>query len=60
MERMKDDMAGGASVVAALRAIALQKLPVRAMVVVPMTENMPSGTATKPGDIHKGASGLDR
>ena len=58
MERMKDDMAGGASVVAALRAIALQKLPVRAVVVVPMTENMPSGTATKPGDIHKGASGL--
>ena len=58
MERMKDDMAGGASVVAALRAIALQKLPVRTVVVVPMTENMPSGTATKPGDIHKGASGL--
>ena len=58
MERMKDDMAGGASVVAAMRAIALQKLPVRAVVVVPMTENMPSGTATKPGDIHTGASGL--
>ena len=58
MERMKDDMAGGASVVAALRAIALQKLPVRAIAVVPMTENMPGGTATKPGDIHKGASGL--
>ena len=58
MERMKDDMAGGASVVAAMRAIALQKLPTRVVVVVPMTENMPSGTATKPGDIHKGASGL--
>jgi leucyl aminopeptidase len=58
MERMKDDMAGGASVVAAMRAIALQKLPVRTVVVVPMTENMPSGTATKPGDVHKGASGL--
>ena len=51
MERMKDDMAGGASVVAAMRAIALQKLPVRAVVVVPMTENMPSGTAVKPGDV---------
>ena len=58
MERMKDDMAGGATVVAAMRAIAQQKLPIRAVVVVPMTENMPSGTATKPGDIHTGASGL--
>jgi leucyl aminopeptidase len=58
MERMKDDMAGGASVVAALRSIALLKLPVRAMAVVPMTENMPGGRATKPGDIHRGASGL--
>ena len=58
MERMKDDMAGGASVVAALRSIALQKLPVRAMAVVPMTENMPGGKAIKPGDILKGASGL--
>ena len=58
MERMKDDMAGGASVVAALRSIALQKLPVRAIAVVPMTENMPGGKATKPGDILKGASGL--
>ena len=58
MERMKDDMAGGASVVAALRSIALQKLPVRAMAIVPMTENMPGGKAVKPGDILKGASGL--
>ena len=58
MERMKDDMAGGASVVAALRSIALQKLPIRALAVVPMTENMPGGKATKPGDILKGASGL--
>ena len=58
MERMKDDMAGGASVVAALRSIALQKLPVRAMAIVPMTENMPGGKAIKPGDILKGASGL--
>ena len=58
MERMKDDMAGGASVVAALRSIALQQLPVRAVAIVPMTENMPGGKATKPGDILKGASGL--
>lgn len=58
MERMKDDMAGGASVVAALRSIALQKLPVRALAIVPMTENMPGGKAVKPGDILKGAAGL--
>jgi len=58
MERMKDDMAGGASVVAAMRSIALQQLPIRALAVVPMTENMPGGRATKPGDIHTGASGL--
>ena len=57
MERMKDDMAGGASVVAAMRCIAQQRLPIRAIAVVPMTENMPGGKATKPGDILKGASG---
>jgi leucyl aminopeptidase len=58
MERMKDDMAGGAAVIAALRTIALEQLPIRAMAVVPATENMPSGTATKPGDVHRGASGI--
>ena len=58
MERMKDDMAGGATVVAALRSIALQKLPLRAMAIVPMTENMPGGKAIKPGDILRAASGL--
>ncbi len=58
MERMKDDMAGGATVVAALRSIALQQLPIRAIAIVPMVENMPGGKATKPGDILRGASGL--
>ena len=58
MERMKDDMAGGAAVMAALRTIALERLPIRAMAVVPSVENMPSGTATKPGDVHRGASGI--
>ncbi len=58
MERMKDDMAGGATVIAALRAIALEKLPMRAMAIVPCTENMPGGRATKPGDVHTGASGI--
>ena len=58
MERMKDDMAGGASVVAALRSIAQQRLPINAIAVVPMTENMPGGKAVKPGDILTGAAGI--
>jgi leucyl aminopeptidase len=58
MERMKDDMAGGAAVVAALRAIALLRLPIKVVAVVPSTENMPGGRALKPGDVLRGASGL--
>jgi leucyl aminopeptidase len=57
MERMKDDMAGGAAVVAAMRAIALMKAPIRVVGVVPMTENMPGGRAVKPGDVLTGAGG---
>ncbi len=57
MERMKDDMAGGAAVIAAMRAIALLKPPIRVIGVVPMVENMPSGTAIKPGDVLTSASG---
>ncbi|HUE87719.1 MAG TPA: leucyl aminopeptidase [Vicinamibacterales bacterium] len=58
LERMKDDMAGGATVVAALRAIALEQLPLRVMVLVPAAENMLSGGAMRPGDVLRGASGL--
>ncbi len=58
MERMKDDMAGGATVVAALRIAALEQVPLRMLAIVPCTENMPGGRATKPGDILRGASGL--
>ncbi len=57
MERMKDDMAGGAAVVCAMRAIALLHAPIRVVGVVPTTENMPGGRAMKPGDILRGASG---
>jgi leucyl aminopeptidase len=57
MERMKDDMAGGAAVVCALRAIAMLRAPIRVVGVVPATENMPGGRATKPGDVLTGASG---
>lgn len=58
MERMKDDMAGGATVVAALRAIALLRLPIRVTAVVPAAENMPGSRATRPGDVLRGAAGI--
>ena len=57
MDLMKRDMAGGAAVVGAMRAIASLKLGVRVIGIVPMTENMPGGRAIKPGDILTGASG---
>jgi leucyl aminopeptidase len=57
MERMKDDMAGGAAVICAMRAIALLKAPIRVVGVVPTSENMPGGKAMKPGDVLTGASG---
>jgi leucyl aminopeptidase len=57
MERMKDDMAGGASVVAAMRAIALLGSPHRVIGVVPMAENMPGGKAIRPGDVLTSGSG---
>ncbi len=57
MERMKDDMAGGAAVVCAMRAIAQLAPRVRVVGIIPTTENMPGGRAIKPGDILTGASG---
>lgn len=51
MHEMKGDMAGGASVLAALMAIARLKPDINITALVPATENMPSGTAQKPGDI---------
>jgi leucyl aminopeptidase len=57
MERMKDDMAGGAAVACAMRAIAMLQAPIRVIGVVPSTENMPGGKAIKPGDVLKSAEG---
>ena len=57
MDQMKRDMAGGAAVVGAMRAIGALRHPVRVIGVVPMTENMPGGQATRPGDILTSASG---
>ncbi len=57
MERMKDDMAGGAAVICAMRAIALLDAPIKVIGIVPASENMPGGRATKPGDVLTGAGG---
>jgi leucyl aminopeptidase len=57
MERMKDDMAGGAAVVAAMRAIAMLDVPTRVVAVIPAAENMPGGGAMRPGDVLRGGSG---
>jgi leucyl aminopeptidase len=51
MEKMKYDMAGGAVMVGAMRAIALLKPRVRVIAVVCAAENMPDGKAQKPGDV---------
>jgi leucyl aminopeptidase len=51
MQEMKMDMSGAAAVLEAVAAIAELGLPVNLVAVVPATENMPSGTAIKPGDI---------
>jgi leucyl aminopeptidase len=51
MEEMKADMAGGAAVIAAMRAIAGLRPRVRVLGVVPAVENMPSGRSIRPGDV---------
>lgn len=51
MQLMKKDMGGGAAVVGAILGAAMQKLPIKITVLVPMAENMPSGSAYRPGDV---------
>ncbi|MGB7136401.1 MAG: leucyl aminopeptidase [Acidobacteriaceae bacterium] len=51
MEKMKYDMAGGAAMIGAVRAIAQLQLPVKVIGIVCAAENMPSGKAQKPGDV---------
>jgi len=51
MEEMKGDMAGGAAVIAAMSAIARLKPKVNVIALIPATENLPSGSALKPGDV---------
>jgi leucyl aminopeptidase len=57
MDEMKYDMCGAASVIATMAAVASLKLPINVSAVVPACENLPSGTATRPGDIVKSMAG---
>ncbi|GAC1406593.1 MAG: leucyl aminopeptidase [Burkholderiaceae bacterium] len=57
MDEMKYDMCGAASVLGTFRAIAEMKLKLNVIGVIPTCENMPSGTATRPGDIVTSMSG---
>ncbi|HUY81150.1 MAG TPA: leucyl aminopeptidase [Acidobacteriaceae bacterium] len=57
MEKMKYDMAGGAAMIGAMRAIAQLKPKVRIISIICATENMPSGKAQRPGDVQIAMSG---
>lgn len=51
MKSMKTDMAGAAAVLAAFEAIVELAIPIEVIAITPLTENLPSGTAVKPGDV---------
>ncbi len=57
MDEMKFDMGGAASVLGTLRAVALMKPSLNLVCIIPSCENMPSGTAIKPGDVVTSLSG---
>ncbi|MDH3429765.1 MAG: leucyl aminopeptidase, partial [Gammaproteobacteria bacterium] len=57
MDEMKFDMCGAAGVIGTMAAVAKLQLPINVNVVVPAVENLPSGKATRPGDIVKSMSG---
>jgi leucyl aminopeptidase len=57
MDEMKYDMCGAASVLGTLKAAALLKLPLNIIGVIPASENLPDGAASKPGDIVTSMSG---
>jgi leucyl aminopeptidase len=57
METMKDDMGGAASILATMRVIATLKPKINVIAAIPSSENMPSGSAQKPGDVIKHRGG---
>ncbi|MBC8212334.1 MAG: leucyl aminopeptidase [Gammaproteobacteria bacterium] len=58
MDEMKYDMCGAAAVLGTLSAVAEMQLPINVVGIIPATENLPDGMATKPGDIVTSMSGL--
>lgn len=58
MDEMKGDMTGGAIMLAVITAACRLKLPLNLVTLVPLAENMPSGKATRPGDIVKSRKGM--
>ncbi|MCP4187321.1 MAG: leucyl aminopeptidase [Gammaproteobacteria bacterium] len=57
MDEMKFDMCGAASVIGTVSAVVQMQLPINVVGIIPATENMPDGLATKPGDIITSMSG---
>lgn len=57
MDEMKYDMCGAASVLGVMQALAILQPPINVIGVIPATENMPAGNATKPGDVVTSMSG---
>ena len=58
MDEMKFDMCGGASVLGVMSALSKAALEINVVGLIPAVENMPSGNATKPGDVIKSMSGI--
>ncbi|GAA5843580.1 hypothetical protein JCM11251_007122 [Rhodosporidiobolus azoricus] len=58
MKEMRADMGGAATTLAAAWAVAKLQIPINLVLCVPLTENMPSGKATKPGDIVVASNGV--
>jgi len=58
MEKMKYDMAGGAAVLGIVKVAAEFKLPVNLVGILPAAENLPGGSATRPGDIVRAINGM--
>ncbi len=57
MDRMKGDMSGGAAVIGATLALAKAKTTINLMTIIPAVENMPSGKASRPGDVVRAMNG---
>lgn len=57
MEDMRHDMAGAGAVLGLMKAVATNKMPLNVVGVMPLVENMPSGSAQRPGDVVKSMSG---